>query len=648
MKKNIFRFFIFMLILLGVVGCNPDNAEENDPEFYLVTDNFVLYVGDEKEIEYYVDYLDDYKLNIEIENEEIFKVEDDKVIALKAGNSSFIISVDGYEDLFAEARVRVIQEGSGFTATHDIVMTWVKGQIQDEMFEAKLFPTKHPNYPDVTISYESSNPDILTERGLTYAADYDEVVTITILIDYNGAVLSEEKEVTVVGSIPNNIAKEFLGQFYSTITNDVSIDDFKTKYPNANIIFESGNKEVLSNTGKFTKPENDVYFNVYATIEIPSADYSRVFVKNIKGQGMSVSEKAQIIKDDVLDKLGLSNYRITQDLALPLSEERFNATIEWSSPYPDVITPDGKVYQPLINTLVELRGTVSIGSGKSSFVLELEVLGKESDNKWDDIETFLDLYIFKEEIETLKYSVMGVGPAYNAYNDGYVVFYENSNIEVIEDILPTTHNGRPLTKRSIQYVTIHDTANNQEGADAKMHNNFLKNSTTTTSWHYTIDDKELYHHVPNDEIAWHAGDGGGGTGNRNSIGIETCTHIGVDYDLVMRRVAKLVGQLLDENDLTLYNVRQHNHWSGKNCPQVIRGSNRWGELINLIAIELYGRQHLSGVEFVWESLNPEVLDNTGKVVNHPGPATNVSYKVTVTYNGETRVFEHTALLQAKK
>ena len=41
------------------------------------------------------------------------------------------------------------------------------------------------------------------------------------------------------------------------------------------------------------------------------------------------------------------------------------------------------------------------------------------------------------------------------------------------------------------------------------------------SWHYTVDDHEIYHHLPDDETAYHAGDGmEKNGGNMNGIGIE--------------------------------------------------------------------------------------------------------------------------------
>ncbi|HBP26184.1 MAG TPA: hypothetical protein DD618_04460 [Acholeplasmatales bacterium] len=79
----------------------------------------------------------------------------------------------------------------------------------------------------------------------------------------------------------------------------------------------------------------------------------------------------------------------------------------------------------------------------------------------------------------------------------------------------------------------------------------------------------------------------------------------------------------------------------------MRASNRWNEFLNLTAIEYFAIKNLQGADFVWESLTPEILDNTGKIISHPGAQTTVSYKVTVTIDSVSNVYEHTSTLLAK-
>lgn len=89
-------------------------------------------------------------------------------------------------------------------------------------------------------------------------------------------------------------------------------------------------------------------------------------------------------------------------------------------------------------------------------------------------------------------------------------------VNIIQDFIPVGANNRPGYAMTPLYITVHNTANTAVGADAAAHARYLKNPDTTTSWHFTVDDTEIYQHLPLNENGWHAGDGNG-SGNRASI-----------------------------------------------------------------------------------------------------------------------------------
>ena len=74
-------------------------------------------------------------------------------------------------------------------------------------------------------------------------------------------------------------------------------------------------------------------------------------------------------------------------------------------------------------------------------------------------------------------------------------------------------------------------------------------------------------------------------GNCNSIGIESCINVGSDIYLTWQITAKLVAKLLDENKLSFDRVKQHNFFSGKNCPQTIRMNGFWEHFMDLVRME---------------------------------------------------------------
>ena len=117
-------------------------------------------------------------------------------------------------------------------------------------------------------------------------------------------------------------------------------------------------------------------------------------------------------------------------------------------------------------------------------------------------------------------------------------------------------------------------------------------------------------------------------GNLNSVGIETCVNYGADYTKTMRVNAYLVAKLLCEFNLDIDRVKQHNSFSGKDCPMTIRHANRWDEFINLVEIYKYTMCELKGKKVTFESLSPEYLDKEGKVIKFE-EGKEISYKVKI-------------------
>ncbi|MBQ7699824.1 MAG: N-acetylmuramoyl-L-alanine amidase [Clostridia bacterium] len=157
------------------------------------------------------------------------------------------------------------------------------------------------------------------------------------------------------------------------------------------------------------------------------------------------------------------------------------------------------------------------------------------------------------------------------------------DILVVADCIPEGRYNRPGGNYKVKYIVIHNTGNFSTGADANSHRSYVKEDGCKVSWHYTVDDKRIYKHLPEEERAWHAGDGREGKGNTYGIGIEMCVNhetLGTKnpteyFYKTMDNTAQLVAELLYKYDLSIKAVKQHWHFSGKNCPQVIRENDLW-------------------------------------------------------------------------
>lgn len=207
----------------------------------------------------------------------------------------------------------------------------------------------------------------------------------------------------------------------------------------------------------------------------------------------------------------------------------------------------------------------------------------------------------------------------------------------------------------VQYVVVHETANTNEGGGARWHADYLYGiPDRIASWHFTVDDKEIYQHIPTDEVAYHAGDGstiagmpwadgntgGIGGGNRNGIGIETSVALGDDIMSVWHRTARLAAILAKQYNLPgdkhLEHVKFHQDFSGKSCPQSMIKGGLVDFFYDLVLKEFIREYNFPSLSLSIDSHNTEYLSNNGRIIKRPYKAITVSYDLTITFNGDSK------------
>ncbi|MFJ8091105.1 hypothetical protein ACIQ7N_23420 [Lysinibacillus sp. NPDC095746] len=62
-----------------------------------------------------------------------------------------------------------------------------------------------------------------------------------------------------------------------------------------------------------------------------------------------------------------------------------------------------------------------------------------------------------------------------------------------------------------------------------------------------------------------------------------CVNGDGDYSKTLENTSKLVAKILKDEGLTIYDVVQHNYYSGKNCPREIRAGNvAWNIFLQMV------------------------------------------------------------------
>ena len=133
-----------------------------------------------------------------------------------------------------------------------------------------------------------------------------------------------------------------------------------------------------------------------------------------------------------------------------------------------------------------------------------------------------------------------------------------------------------------------------------------------------------------------AGTIGSHGGNNNSIGIEMCVNYSGDIYDTWQRTAQLVADICLRHNLDLTRVKQHNTWTGKNCPQCLIAADYWWGFMKMVEINYILMKDYSDVEITMTSNDPRIVDNTGRVIAKPATTTTVSYTVTVKCGESTK------------
>ncbi|MDR2817629.1 MAG: N-acetylmuramoyl-L-alanine amidase [Oscillospiraceae bacterium] len=164
------------------------------------------------------------------------------------------------------------------------------------------------------------------------------------------------------------------------------------------------------------------------------------------------------------------------------------------------------------------------------------------------------------------------------------------SILIQEDLVKPGTKVRPGETHSKKWIVIHETGNTSSTAGALNHSKFIKRLAEENqkylSWHYTVDDTNIIRHIPDNEIAWHAGDGRKADGgNMSGIGIEICVNKDSNFQKAVKNATKLVASLMKKFNIGINQIKQHHFFNGKDCPFTIRKYNFWDSFLGMCSTE---------------------------------------------------------------
>ena len=523
------------------------------------------------------------------------------------------------------------------------------------------------------ITYESKNPDVLTSEGKYVNTNpEDQVVEFCYTVVINGIIIKGSKMITVEGKKDNyyiSIAQEYLEEYFKN--TDVIYDQLDLPETDDNgrvvITWKSKDLTIFSHEGAILTYEPDKKASLVATISCNEA--SSTWEK----------EFSTFKQDDILDFIVNRMHRETVQQYI-MKVYCYDAVNNGFLPF---YTVDMAMSDVVLSTTANnakinyLTGSHNQSVSKLNMVTGLKPWGNEGRPATKKTSTdFITIHDTGDGINSAtwwnNYVSSGEDRRETSWNFtvGDDVVYQHIPLDEV-----AWHAGDGSARFGLNDTGIVYDGPNPEitiGKDNYLYINGQKSRIAVPI--ISGSSKSEYNGKPANYISpagLYTERGSNGNyymasvhasnysqnvykfyvctngGNRNSVGFETCINQGVDYNQVMRNTANIVGHLLVYYDLTPARVLLHQSFSGKLCPQVMIENGLLPNFHNIIENEYIIAKYLEGITFKYESNNPDILSNDGKILKTVTTDTTVSYKVTVSYKGETRTYELSTVIKAK-
>lgn len=135
-----------------------------------------------------------------------------------------------------------------------------------------------------------------------------------------------------------------------------------------------------------------------------------------------------------------------------------------------------------------------------------------------------------------------------------------------------------------EFIVVHNTAND---ASAANEISYMVRNNNEVSFHFAVDNEEIWQGVPLNRNTWNAGDGAEGIGNRKGISIEICYSKSGGERFMNSEIlaSKFIAELLHERNWGIDKVTKHQDYNGKNCPHRTL-SLGWDRFLKMIQEQL--------------------------------------------------------------
>ena len=388
------------------------------------------------------------------------------------------------------------------------------------------------------LEWESLTENVvgISRKGkITYVSSlFDSIGKVKCNIYIDGRSVDEvEYEINVKGEMTK---EEYINRFNelyipSSIYKSIELASFEdqifaSRRLKGEITWSSTDESLLTSDGVYkntNKESQSLVLNYVVNINGFTINGSKTVVIEGRNDEQLVNNAADWLEDTWKEG------SIKSDLEFPLTDNVGKVDLIWESNNKNIIDDSGKFVNWCVNEDVIFNVSIKMNDYVVQKELRMKTLSESEALEYifdqmhyeDYYQSYFYTYIVAGGYANTDYGMFNfytldldeaslvIRETSNGYTYGKNTYNKNTNeSEFAVMMVPRTLTvKRPLDiKSSTQFITVHDTGDNKFNAD--QWGQEVTTSSRQVSWHFTVDDNKILQHIPLDEVAYHAGDGG--------------------------------------------------------------------------------------------------------------------------------------------
>ena len=245
-----------------------------------------------------------------------------------------------------------------------------------------------------SITWESSDPSVVTTQGIVIRQDRDVNVTLTATVSMGTATTKRTFYITVRSKDTTEQTNEAIvqmdaaelaigyapGDSVNAVTSDINLPEVGSY--GSSIIWSSSNLSIIDEYGMVIRPATDTNVTLTATVIRGSVNVKKTFTVTVKAEAaVSIKSDAELV-NEVITALqigyadGDNASSVTKPMTLPVNGAD-GVVITWRSSQPAIVTAYGGVVRQFGDCEVTLTASAAKGSAVLEKVFKVVVKAAE-------------------------------------------------------------------------------------------------------------------------------------------------------------------------------------------------------------------------------------------------------------------------------